>query len=338
VISVAPELSAKYTLVSPNGFRAVFNDQTDVDYVGVVTEATGFDAPEIREDSENRPLTDGANHGRFLFGRRPMTISGRVFNATNIVGRTNQLAKLQSAVNDCVHSDGTLYWTLANGQSLYVNFRAQQPLRFNGNWVKDFQMALVAADPRIYAVDQSYAVQDSSYPAYSESDISFPGRYPFNNNLTAGVNFNASWPLTFNEGRVVYGGGVWAPNPGDQITYSVVATNNGSADAYPIISIVGPLTTASTTSANWITIRNATTRKVLVFNAPVLTANSISIDMRNQLISLNGVNSYSSLDPLVSDWWTLAPGDNRVTVQTSAPVSLPGTPATFQIAWQNAWL
>ena len=39
-IPTGPQVSAKYTLTGPDGTRAVFNDQNDRDYIGMVREIT----------------------------------------------------------------------------------------------------------------------------------------------------------------------------------------------------------------------------------------------------------------------------------------------------------
>jgi hypothetical protein len=148
---VTPELAAKYVLTTATGSRAVFNDRTDADYVGPLTEHSGFDSPEIREEQENRPGTDGGVHGMFLFGRRPMTMKGKVLNPASAAERAARIAKLQAAVFGCMRADGTLAWTTIDGTSVSIKVRAQQPLRIEGAWQKDFQIALVAADPRIYS-------------------------------------------------------------------------------------------------------------------------------------------------------------------------------------------
>lgn len=153
------ESGIKYTLTSPSGYIAVFNDETDPNYVGGLTadEAiTGFDSAEIIESFQQRTEDDGALHGSFFFGRRPITMSGNIVPTTSL-DRATRLNLLLRCVKDCMRSDGTLSFTPTGGEAVFINVRAQQPPRVRGKWVKEFFLSLVAADPRFYSVKQMTA-------------------------------------------------------------------------------------------------------------------------------------------------------------------------------------
>jgi DNA-binding beta-propeller fold protein YncE len=154
-------LSTKYVLTGPDGTRAVFNEPSDADYVGAITEITGLDSPEIRESAENLSGLDGGVHGNFYLGRRPITLSGMIYNVVSAEDRNKKITKIQQA-SAALREDATLEWTPAGGEAVYIKVRRQQPLRATGSWTKTFQLLLVAADPRIYSVATQEAV--TSFP------------------------------------------------------------------------------------------------------------------------------------------------------------------------------
>lgn len=144
-----PQLSTKYTLTGPDGTVATFNDPADPNFVGSITEATGLDSPEVRENAENITGMDGGIHGNFYHGRRPITLSGSIYNVKSNEERNIKITKLTQASN-AMREDATLEWTPDGGERQFVKLRRQQALRITGGWAKNFQVLFVAADPRIY--------------------------------------------------------------------------------------------------------------------------------------------------------------------------------------------
>lgn len=145
-----PQTGVKYVLTGPEGTRAVFNDTTDPDYVGMIEDIPGLDSPEIRENAENLVGMDGGIHGEFFFGRRPITITGQIINVVSPQDRNEKMTKLLQATN-ALRADATLEWTPSGGEPQFIKIRRQQAVKIKGGWVKEFQIALVSADPRIYS-------------------------------------------------------------------------------------------------------------------------------------------------------------------------------------------
>lgn len=111
---------------------------------------TGLDSPEVRESFSDISEGDGAIHGNFYHGRRPITLSGQIL-ADSTAARNERLTRLQRATNS-LQADGTLTWTPSGSISQFCYVRKQQPTRIAGaGTVKNFFVALVAADPRIYS-------------------------------------------------------------------------------------------------------------------------------------------------------------------------------------------
>jgi len=149
ILPSGPQLSTKYTLTGPDGTIATFNDPFDPNFVGSITEATGLDSPEVRENAENITGMDGGVHGSFFHGRRPITLSGTIYNVTSNEDRNIKITKLLQASN-AMREDATLEWTPAGGERQFVKVRRQQACRITGGWSKSFQLLMVAADPRLY--------------------------------------------------------------------------------------------------------------------------------------------------------------------------------------------
>lgn len=149
-IPTGPEIGAPFVLTGPDGTRAAFNDITDRDYVGMLSDVTGLDAPDIRESADDLVQMDGGIHGNFYYGRRPITLSGMLLNPVSIDDRNRRMTKIMRAARG-LRADATLQWTLSGGQEQFVKVRLQQGPRFEGAWQKTFLVGLVAADPRIYS-------------------------------------------------------------------------------------------------------------------------------------------------------------------------------------------
>jgi Phage tail protein len=143
------DLSIPYYLQNlSTGDFAVFNDPTDGNYVGVLTDISGLDSPEVRESGDDLVQADGGIHGDFFYGRRPVTLSGIILNPSSTLDRAQKVGKLTRASN-CMRNDSILYWTPPGGVIQFLYVRRQQPLRISGAWQKNFQLQLVAANPRI---------------------------------------------------------------------------------------------------------------------------------------------------------------------------------------------
>lgn len=97
----APRTSDKYLLLRPvttgPGWRATFNDPTDVFYVGALRGVEGLESAEVRESADELVQADGGAHGDFWLGRRPVILSGAIFNHATFVERDARISRLTSA-------------------------------------------------------------------------------------------------------------------------------------------------------------------------------------------------------------------------------------------------
>lgn len=146
MIPSAPEYGCTFVLTGPNGQRAVFNDSTDADYVGILdpTKCSGLDSADVREDASDRTEDDGGIHGANFYGRRPVVFAGTL-RANSAEQRNERAAKLEMAT-DAMVADATLVWTPKGGVANRLLLRQNQPLRITGPYNKEFMVALVSAD------------------------------------------------------------------------------------------------------------------------------------------------------------------------------------------------
>jgi hypothetical protein len=173
-VAVGVEQGARYELIAADGTRAVLNDRTDLDFIGFLTAPPGgLDSAEVRESADLLVEGDGGVHGSFYFGRRPVVLEG-IIDPTpdpsrdfrDVAGvpvtlepgevankRINRLQRVTRAMA----ADMRLRWTAANGPTVEVALRRQQPLRIAGRLPKTFQAAMIAADPRILRASTSNA-------------------------------------------------------------------------------------------------------------------------------------------------------------------------------------
>jgi hypothetical protein len=166
VIASGPQYGVKYTLTAPDGARCVFNDPEDTDFVGWLTDLTGLDSPDLREAADDLVGDDGGVHGDFFYGRRPIVISGQIESRPDNISRNVRMTTLQRASN-VTRTDAVLRWAPEGGVEQTISVRRQQPLRITGGYNKQFQLALVAADPRIY----SAAVNEAIIAPNTHSDL-----------------------------------------------------------------------------------------------------------------------------------------------------------------------
>lgn len=293
--SFAPQFDATYVLTGPDGARAVFNDQTDPDYVGVLTDISGFDSPDVRESADDLIQQDGGIHGSFYYGRRPLTMSGIMLNPASTDARNQRWTKLSRASN-AMREDAVLTWTLAGGEQQFLAVRRQQPLRATGGWQKEFQLSLVAADPRIYS------------QAQHTNNVNLSGA-----GGSGGFAFNMGFDLGF--GLAVVSG-------------QMLLTNAGNFPTYPVFVITGPVVNP--------TIQNFTTGATLYLTYSLAAGEQLVVDTLNHTVLLGGTASrYSAVDfPRSSaDWLPFVPGVNDVRLAVDSFSAGANLAATWRDAW-----
>lgn len=175
-MSLGVEYGCPYVLEGPDGTRAVFNDDTDEDFVGTLSaESSGLDSADVREDATDATEEDGGVHGNFYYGRRPVVLQGTII-ASGPEDRNAKVAKLKAASN-AMREDATLTWIPVGGPVVGVELklRRQQPIRITKGYVKDFLVPMVSASASIAS-------------AFLHEEIGFPNLFVSSTALTAGSN------------------------------------------------------------------------------------------------------------------------------------------------------
>lgn len=196
----APVYGVKVVLTR-GSYRVTFNDSTDSDNIGSLTNIDGLDSPTVREQGENLQEFDGGIHAdRFFYGRRPIMLEGVVHGHATVSARNTNLQKLMDVTN-AMRDDMTMTWQPAGGFEVSVALRRQQPLRIEGLGPnKTFAAGMVAADPRIYStttVTQSLGASGTTV-TNSGSTEAFPiyyvtGKTTANARLTVDGKYVASF-------------------------------------------------------------------------------------------------------------------------------------------------
>src|SRR5690349_4561344 len=132
----APQFGVPYTLVGPDGTRAVFNDDTDPDFVGALTNISGLDSADVRDSGDIITQFDGGVNGPNYFGRRPIVVEGVSYGHGDALERSQRLDKIIRA-SQAMRGDAVLQWTPTGGEPLELGtLRRSQPLRVTGGWNK----------------------------------------------------------------------------------------------------------------------------------------------------------------------------------------------------------
>lgn len=195
-IPYSPEIGCKYTLTGPNGVVATFNDSTDTNYVGAITDLSGLDSAGVRENADSLVQQDGGWHGTFYYDRRPITISGTVYGHADALTRTQKIDRMRQATN-ALAADAVLSWTnnAAGSVAMYTPVRRQQPLKISGGWNKDFQMLLVSQFAPLFSVAAHASASGTSATVENQGD--YPARpiITISGSNTSGVLTNTTTGL-----------------------------------------------------------------------------------------------------------------------------------------------
>jgi hypothetical protein len=131
--SYSPQVDSIYTL-RQGAWKAVFNDPFDPNYAGMLTEVSGLDSPDVRESAEDLVEGDGGVHGNFYFGRRPITLNGRIFGHQTARERDIRLDYVRNATL-AMRSDAILSWVPRDRITNYVrNPRGLEAYSTNNTW------------------------------------------------------------------------------------------------------------------------------------------------------------------------------------------------------------
>ncbi len=266
-----------YTLVGPDSTTVQLDGTGAAGSAFVLSDVDGLDSPEVRTDVEDLPEQDGAVAGSFFLGSRPIVLTGRI-KADTVADRNAAIATLSRA-SLALRADAVLQFQPDGMPALQVHVRRQQRLLVGGGYVKEFQLQLVAADPRIYSqlLNTVGATGTTS---------------------TTGAAFPLVFPVNFGGGS----GG----------TVNLNAANAGNVGAPPVLKVTGPVTNPQVTNST-------TGESLYLDNLDLVAGEYVTVDVAARTVAKSdGANLYARVRFPDSAWWLLAPGTNLIQLWAAA--------------------
>lgn len=297
-----PELGIPYTLIGPDGTRAVFNDPTDPDFVGYFddTGITGLlDTADVREDTDVLTEADGSIQGNNYLARKTGTISGFIWPSPDIISVNARETKIKRASRGLkANEPSVLTWTPSGGDERRLEVWRQGKVTVQDRRPKKFLIPLATSEP---FHSSSALHQQTITPGGTGGDSGFssPIVSPFS------TNFNVADA----QGFVI--------NAGDAITW-------------PAFAIYGPIQNP--------TLVNNTTGEEFTLTWTLAAGELLAVDSSplRRTVILNGTtnryNAYSA-NASTNTWWSLLPGANDIRVLTQSF----STGAQITVAWRDRY-
>ncbi len=278
------------TLSTPAGTIACNVFSRDAAGVEWWAEVDGWGAAGVRNTTYDRSGADGAEQGGWFAGVREVTIRG------------HHMAPTEQARLDADRALITAVWrtpvTVVVGDVQATGWVSEKPELDAFGCNSEWQIVVLCTDPAKYAVtEQSVMMQQVGA-------------------LSTGLHWSDLHWSDLHWGA------------GGLSSLQRIAANVGTERAYPMVSIVGPVTNPS--------LYNTTTGALLRFLTTLAAGETLTVDTANNAVMLGGTSWDHTLDPiggLPSDFH-LAAGDN--TVGYSADTLGTGTAAT--LVWRSAWV
>lgn len=237
---------------------------------------SGLSVPEIRTGDGYYAGVDGGYVSSQLYGFRTITLSGFYIGAT-----CEEADDLRRNLMSSLHIRYLypIMITTFGGRFYFVEgYIGDIKCDITNTLSGEFEITIICPDPYIY--DGGNGEDENSawfeQKFYKEKDGGYKIKYQV--------------PVKWTPGEL--GGYV---------------ENNGSVDVYPIIILRGKFTEPI--------VRNLTTNKFIFIKRRTTASDEIKIDMKERIITLNGV-SINSDRSLQSTWWDLKVGANLITLES----------------------
>lgn len=261
-----------YTLIGPDGTTVSLDGSGQVDTPWLVESVDGLDSAEQRNSIETNPEDDGVSFGDFWLGQRSIVFSGKL-HASTAAARNSAIVNLQRA-SRALRSSATLKFQPDGMPAMQISVRREQRLKISGGgWLKDFMLALVAEDPRIY----SQTLSNKSATAVAPAGAAFPWVFP--------VNFGG-------------GSGAFA---------SLAITNAGNYPTRPTIRVWGYVKNPI------LRLDGNPDQDIFLDNLELFAGEYVDVDFTARTVVKNdGSNLYDKVRRPGSTWWQLPPGSSTV--------------------------
>lgn len=266
----------------------------------------GLEGFDVRQSDSDEPRNDGAIRG--LDYVAPRTVSFTLsLGETEAEDYETRWATIRAAFMPSRSADLPLTFKRPGQPERYVSCRPIQLVR--AEEYKSFgqlghpPLVLRAVDPRIYSSD----VQSTNLTVYTAS--------------SGGMDWPVTdWPVDNTGGSQLLG----------------AVTNNGTADAFPLVRFYGP--TAGTVTG--VTLTNLTNGDILQVTTTILSGQILTADMtaavtgaNTFVVSLDGANRYGSW-AVPRSAFRISPGSNTLKFQVSGT----STDAIANVQWYDTWL
>jgi len=282
-------------------FQAAFNGVTIGD--GTAYDITSMDGLESLPAVTQTDIPRERDHGQFLGGMfaggREVTLTFETIGTTD-AGFRSALDALGAAFTINAFTELPFSWNLPGMAqvSRQVNVRLL---------AREIPLDIDYAHRKAVCAVRMWATDPRIYDSTTQT---LTTTLPLSNG-------GAAWPITWPT--------AWGSGGGSG---SLTITNAGGFNAPAIIVITGPVDNP--------TIENATEGKHLTFNITLANTDTLTVDLRNKTVILNGTasrrNTLSQTD--ASSWWDLLPGNN--TFNYRANTTQVGS--TAAISWQSTWI
>ncbi len=281
------------------------NGATQLDLLpqnGFVLQRLNLGYPQARVISSRRAGINGSVDNTYLFGER--TITANVGMAPEIVPDMPGEMALLDELMAWMSPDQRYYLYVKNQASTYRRFKVR-PNSANLNM-----------NAESYAEFNVPTLQWIAYEGIAES---------------AEAKSSSISTSTLNETGRVYDKTFDHTYPASPAIGQKVIVNEGSANAWPILTFYGPITGAG--------LLNVTTGKLFRMKSTfsLLTGEYLVVNMREGTVLLNGVagnSRYSLIDFPINDWWQLVPGPNLLQFVTTTS----SAPAQVLVEWRDSYL
>lgn len=252
----------------------------------------GWDSAEVRAEFQEREADHGTWASPVYLGSRPITLSGTV----EAPDRSALQAAMEQLYAAATLTDTTLAVSEATPKQATVRRSGKPLVQYVTDRTATWSVMVTAADPRRYST------------TLQSGTTSLPS-------TTGGLSFPVTFPITFSAATVAG---------------QIGATNLGSMDTRPILTIAGPVV-APTVSCLY---PDGTVRQ-LVYSQDLASGDVLTIDTDAHTVILNGDVSRRRFMTVSAGWPTIPAG---ASVNYQFQSGTYNASAMLTATWRSAWM
>lgn len=293
------EIAIPYELETPRGTLEFNPTPIPGDNYLRLSAVEGLSGGVVRSTVEPVPQRDGATVFDAFRGAMYPILRGQV-KAADLTDRRERIEELEALTDSILRADGILRWTPTGAAERRLTVRLLEAVQISAGpgVIKEFQLALVAGDPTVYAELEQTADSAALTVGGGGAEV-FPHGFPYSyGDFSGGGNVNV--------------------------------TNGGTVPTFPIVEVYGPITGPA--------VYNVTTGKVVSFPGLSIGAGDyLEVDMRRETAELNGspdVNMIRYLDVAGSEFFALEPGVNAIRLSGTGFDAA----TIARVKWRDAYL